>query len=167
MTVTNSGDNKNYTIIVNSVQYCILMLFNDVDSMPYSEIENKFKNTKDVLNAMKQLCNPKISILKKEVKKPVFAPGEMITINKGYKNKVLRFNAAPPRQRPEAPKNGEKDPAIEALHRMRLEVVKAHFVKQMKANGQSKEGYAYSKLEDKLMSMNFKFRIEKDLIKKA
>jgi len=135
--------------------------------MPYSEIENKFKNTKDVLTAMKQLCNPKIMLLKKEVKKPVFAPGEKITINKEYKNKAIRCNAAPSRQRPEAPKTGEKDPAIENVHRIRLQIVMAHMVKQMKANGQGQNGFAYAKLEENIMNLPFKFRIDKEIIRKA
>ena len=35
---------------------------------------------------MKQLCNPKIKVLQKEVNKPVFGEDEKIKVNPGYKS---------------------------------------------------------------------------------
>ena len=47
---------------------------------------------------MMQFCNPKIQLLKKEIKKPIFKDDEKISINLTYKSNSIRVNLVPKKQ---------------------------------------------------------------------
>ena len=79
-------------------QASILYLFNEYDTLTCAEIMEKCVMQSEQFNAaMMMLCNPKIMVLKKEIKKPVFAPTEKITINDGFKNNSVQVNLVPTR----------------------------------------------------------------------
>ena len=45
---------------------------------------------------MMQLCNPKVMVLKKAIKKPDFSkPDEAISLNLGYKSQTIKNNLIP------------------------------------------------------------------------
>ena len=48
------------------------------------------------ISAMMQLCNPKVMVLKKAIRKPDFTkPNEAISINLGYNSKTVKNNLIP------------------------------------------------------------------------
>jgi len=99
--ITNSKDGKNYTLVCNTTQYAILELFNHEEVITYSDIEKRlgYEKQKPIQQAMKQLCNPKIGVLQKETKKPVFTADEKIKMNMKYSNKKIRLDVQPARER--------------------------------------------------------------------
>ena len=44
---------------------------------------------------MLQLCNPKVQLLRKEVKKPIFTDDEKISLNMNFKASSIRVNLVP------------------------------------------------------------------------
>lgn len=74
-------------------------------------------------------------MLKKEAKKPVFAPTEKISINKLYKPKTILTDVRPARPRP--PITEIKGEINWQMQKAREQVIQAQVVKQMKANGQN------------------------------
>jgi len=76
MTIAHPKNGKNYRIICNTYQHAILSLFKDQDTLTYQQIEAAVGATDNegFYRSIKHLCNPKIGVLNKEVKKPVFTP---------------------------------------------------------------------------------------------
>mmetsp|Transcript_31330 Transcript_31330/g.38802 ORF Transcript_31330/g.38802 Transcript_31330/m.38802 type:complete len:120 (-) Transcript_31330:403-762(-) len=65
---------KKYTLVVNCYQAAILGLYNDDVSYTVAQILDQTQVPKDAfVAAMMQLCNPKIMVLKKAIKKPDFS----------------------------------------------------------------------------------------------
>jgi len=120
---------KQYRIVVNSIQYAILSLFNDKDEMTYSDIERALDVNGGHLikDAMLKLCNPKISVLKKALKKPVFGADEKISLNKAYTNKSIKLDCRPARPKPDIQKVVTS--VNQDVLRMRLDVCQAQIVK--------------------------------------
>jgi len=88
---------KKYILVVNCYQASILGLFNEIDSLTVAQILEQTQVPKDAFNsAMMQLCNPKVMVLKKAIKKPDFSkPDEPISINMGYKSQTIKNNLIP------------------------------------------------------------------------
>ena len=89
--------NKAYQIIVNVFQTCIIMLFNENETMTYSQVQEKSGlNDRDLKSSMMKLCHPKLGIISKaNPKKPVFMPTEALKLNKAYQNNSIRVNFIP------------------------------------------------------------------------
>ena len=82
--------------MANCYQAAILSLFNDADVFTCAQIKDLAHIPSDAFrDAMMQLCNPKIMVLKKEIKKPVFKDDEKISLNKAYKSNSIRVNLVP------------------------------------------------------------------------
>ena len=88
---------KKYILVVNCYQASILGLFNEIDSLTVAQILEQTQVPKDAFtSAMMQLCNPKVMVLKKAIKKPDFSkPDEAISINMGYKSQTIKNNLIP------------------------------------------------------------------------
>ena len=46
---------------------------------------------------MMRMCDPKVRLLNKEVKKPIFGENEKITVNAAFKSNNIRINLMPVR----------------------------------------------------------------------
>ena len=78
-----------------------------------------------------KFCDPKIKILLKEVKKPVFGEDEIIKVNLKFASNTIQSNLIPMRI---YKTNEEKRAAVtKQIERERQFVVQAHIVKIMKA----------------------------------
>ena len=88
---------RRYVLVVNCYQAAILDLFNEIDSLTVAEILEQTQVPKDAFTgAMMQLCNPKVMVLKKAIRKPDFSkPDEAISINLGYKSQTVKNNLIP------------------------------------------------------------------------
>jgi len=104
---------------------------------------------------MKQLCNPKIGVLQKETKKPVFAPDEKIKMNMKYTNKKIRLDVQPARER--AAPALVIDEKMKQVLNARKQILAAAMVKQMKAHGREAAGVEYKDLLKYITDMQFKF----------
>jgi len=62
------------------------------------------------------MCNPKIKLLNKEVKKPKLDPEEKITVNNSFKNNNIKLSVIPNKTREEV-KAKEVNPQSEAIKR--------------------------------------------------
>ena len=93
---TTFTQGKKYTLVVNTFQAAILCMFNEGDNFTCRQIKERTHVAKEQFEAaMKQLCNPKIKVLTKEVNKPVFGEDEKIKVNPGYKSGQIRSNLIP------------------------------------------------------------------------
>ena len=72
-------------------------MYNDVDVMTVQELKEKTNITDDFLKpALIQLCNPKVRVLDKAVKKPTFDdPNEQIKLNMKFTSNNIRVNLIP------------------------------------------------------------------------
>jgi DNA-binding transcriptional ArsR family regulator len=75
----------------------VLSLFNDVSELTYKEISEKSGIPKRKLDAaLIALCNPKIQVLKKQIKKPSFeSETELVTLNFEFKSSQVRLSLIP------------------------------------------------------------------------
>jgi hypothetical protein len=62
------------------------------------------------------MCNPKIKLLNKELKKPKLDPEEKITMNNSFKNNNIKLSVIPNKTREEV-KAKEVNPQSEAIKR--------------------------------------------------
>jgi len=88
---------KDYQPVVNCFQASILCLFNDCDTLTYSQIKEKAGlSDQDIKDSMLKMCNPKIKIILKEKPgKPSFEPEEKMKLNMDFSNNSIRFNLVP------------------------------------------------------------------------
>jgi hypothetical protein len=79
---------KKYFFTTNVVQTVVLCMFNDKDSLTFTQIKDQGNIIESVLGeALKFLCNPKMKILMKEnMKTPKFEKDEKCTINLEFSN---------------------------------------------------------------------------------
>jgi len=84
-------------LITNAFQATILCLFNDTDELTVNEIKERTNAPDDFFNpALIQLCNPKVRVLDKAVKKPTLTdPNEKIKINLKFTSNNIRVNLVP------------------------------------------------------------------------
>lgn len=70
---------KQHQLVMNVFQATICMLFNDVNVLTVTEIEQKTGIPKDnLIPALLYMCKPDTKLLLKEEKKPEFKPAEKI-----------------------------------------------------------------------------------------
>lgn len=88
---------KKFQLICNVFQATILSFYNDTDSLSVQELKDKSNITEEFLKpALLQLCNPKIRLLDKAVKKPTFDdPNEQIKLNQKFTSNNIRVNLIP------------------------------------------------------------------------
>lgn len=87
---------KPYIFIVNTYQANILLLFNSYDELTYSQIQQMTNIPENQLNpALIYLCNPKNTVIQKEIKKPEFAPDEKMKIAKVFQNPNIKVVLTP------------------------------------------------------------------------
>ena len=78
-------------------QATFLCLFNDTDEMTVQAIKEKSNVPDEFLKpALIHLCNPKVRVLDKQIKKPTLDdPNEKIRINLKFTNNNIRVNLIP------------------------------------------------------------------------
>ena len=94
---TTFTQGKRYILVVNCYQAAILGLFNDIDKLTVEQILEQTQVPKDqFVAAMMQLCNPKVMVLKKAIKKPDFSKSdEAISLNMAFKSASVKNNLVP------------------------------------------------------------------------
>ena len=75
----------------------MLSLYNDEDVLTYKDLLERTNIQEEYMKpALIQLCNPKVRILDKAVKKPTFEdPNEKIKINLKFNSNNIRVNVVP------------------------------------------------------------------------
>ena len=133
--IKNSKEGKPYQLVVNTVQFSILSLFNEKDNFTFEEICNRlgFESEKPLIDAFKKLCNPKIGVLNKDPKKPKFEKTDKLSVNKKYTCKQIRQNVMPAKE--QAPPSVVISENQQQVLNGRKQILQAHMVKQMKAHG--------------------------------
>ena len=125
---------------MNCYQAAILGLFNDIDSLTVEQILEQTQVPKDSFVAgMMQLCNPKVMVLKKAIKKPDFSKmDEAITLNPAFKSNSIKNNLIPKKvtKKTTSGQTEEEKKEQARVEKERTFVVQAHIVKVMKANKQ-------------------------------
>ena len=88
---------KRFQLICNVFQATVLCFFNDTDEMTVSDIKEKSNVPEEFLKpAVIHLCNPKVRVLDKQIKKPSLDdPQEKIKINLKFMNNNIRVNLIP------------------------------------------------------------------------
>ena len=136
---TSYTQKKRYTFVVNCYQAAILGLFNQDDTLTCAKIKDLAQVPADAFkDAMMQLCNPKIMVLKKEIKKPIFKDDEKITLNMTYKSNSIRVNLVPKKstKKQSSELTDEERKQKARIDKERTFVVQAHIVKVMKTQKQ-------------------------------
>ena len=89
---------------------------------------------------MMRFCDPKIKVLIKEIKKPVFGPDEKISANDGFASNAIRVNLIPQKvvKKKTTEATEEENAQQKQVAKERQFVVQAHIVKVMKAQKQYK-----------------------------
>ena len=84
-------------MITNVFQATILSFFNDDDELTVAQIKDKSNIPDDFLKpALIHLCNPKLRVLDKQIKKPTLDdPNEKIKINLKFTSNNIRVNLIP------------------------------------------------------------------------
>ena len=88
---------KKYLVQVNVYQAVILSLFNEHQSLTFSEIKEKCQlEQQDMMDALLKLCSPNSKVLLKDnQKKPQFEPSENIQVNDKFQSNSIRVNLVP------------------------------------------------------------------------
>lgn len=88
---------KKYQLITNVFQATVLCFFNDDDELTVAEIKEKSNVPDEFLKpAVIHLCNPKVRVLDKQIKKPTLDDlNEKIKINTKFSNNNIRVNLIP------------------------------------------------------------------------
>ena len=87
-----------YQLEVNSVQACILMLFNDSERLTCEEVIQKLGIDLPTFKAAVKtnLCRPKLGVIQNQSGKPAFDnPKEELFVNMAYKDKMIKKNFSP------------------------------------------------------------------------
>ena len=82
------------------------------------------------------MCNPKLKVLNKEIKKPSLDPNEKISINLAFKNNNIRVTVLPVLTKKENAEEvvSSNKAMIGGIDKERNQIIEAHCVKQMKTN---------------------------------
>ena len=114
-------------------------------------------------DAMMQFCNPKIQLLKKEIKKPIFKDDEKISINLAYKSNSIRVNLVPKKQtkKQTSELTEEEKKQAQRVEKERTFVVQAHIVKVMK----TQKTYRFQQVQTDVMRNITMFKAEPAMIK--
>lgn len=85
--------------------------------------------------AMMKLCEPKVQVLSKEIKKPVFEKTEKIKVNPKFAQNNIRLNLIPQKivKKKTTEATAEETAAFKQVAKERQFVVQAHIVKVMKS----------------------------------
>lgn len=87
-----------------------------------------------------QLCNPKVKFLGYSGKKPVFADGDTINVNKKYTSNNIRVDLRPVKttKKKEVGMSAEEQQQNQALYKERSSKIQAKIVQIMKARKKMK-----------------------------
>ena len=112
---------------------------------------------------MMRFCDPKIKVLIKEIKKPVFGPDEKITANDAFASNAIRVNLIPQKvvKKKTTEATEEENAQQKQVAKERQFVVQAHIVKVMKAQKQ----YKFQNLVADVMRNISMFRADPKVIK--
>ena len=82
------------------------------------------------------MCNPKLKVLHKEIKKPTLDPNEKISINLAFKNNNIRVTVLPVLTKKENVEEvvNQNKALVGGIEKERNQIIEAHCVKQMKTN---------------------------------
>ena len=113
--------------------------------------------------AMMRMCDPKVRLLNKEIKKPIFNDNEKISVNAAYKSPSIKVNLIPVKKivKKEAKMTEEEEKAQKQVTKERTFVIQAHVVKVMKAQ----KNYRFLDLQTDVIRNITMFRAEPKMIK--
>ena len=82
---------------MNVFQATIVCMFNETDELTVQEIKDRTNSTEEYIKpALIHLCNPKVRVLDKQIKKPTLDdPTEKIKINLKFNSNNIRVNLIP------------------------------------------------------------------------
>ena len=138
--------------MTNVFQAAILSLFNSQDTYTVKDIKEKTNVPDEYLKpALIYLCNPKIKVLLKEIKKPTLDnPAEKISINLKYASSNIKTSVMPAQavKKKEDTDKQDQDTANEVKIERQV-ICQANTVKLMKAN----KKMAFMDLQREVMGM--------------
>lgn len=136
-----------------------------MNKLTYKEIADKTNVPKRMLDAaLISLCNPKIQVLIKEIRKPSFeSDAETVTLNMTFKNAALRLQLIPAGVAKAAPNEAADQMARENqdIEKERGAVIDSKIVAIMKTQKQ----YRHAELVPKVMEMISMFKAQPIMIK--
>ena len=140
-------------------------MYNDVDVLTVQELKEKTNITDEFLKpALIQLCNPKVRVLDKQIKKPTFDdPKEQIKLNMKFTSNNIRVNLIPVasnKKKAAAPDEKDQGQAKE-VQTERQVIIQATSVKILK----TRKTIAYQELITENMSMIQMFKAQPAMIK--
>ena len=155
---------KPYQLILNVFQVAILCLFNEQDVVTCSQIKTTTNMQEENFKAaMMRMCDPKVRLLNKEVKKPIFGENEKITVNAAFKSNNIRINLMPVRthKKKTIAATAEETAQQKQIMKERQFVIQAHCVKVMKAQ----KTYAFQALVSDVIRNITMFKADPGMIK--
>ena len=146
-------------------QATFLCLFNDTDEMTVQAIKEKSNVPDEFLKpALIHLCNPKVRVLDKQIKKPTLDdPNEKIRINLKFTNNNIRVNLIPTtsqKKKAAEPSQGDNQLTNEVKTERQV-IIQATSVKILK----TRKTIAYMELITEVMQMIQMFKAQPPMIK--
>lgn len=156
---------KKFQVICNVFQASVLSLYNDEDVLTYKELLERTNIQEEYMKpALIQLCNPKVRILDKAVKKPTFDdPDEKIKINLKFNSNNIRVNVVPQASAKKKTNEKDKDELANdaAVKTERQVIIQATSVKILK----TRKTIAYQELITENLGMITMFKAQPAMIK--
>ena len=156
---------KKFQLICNVFQATLLCFYNETDVMTVKDLRERSNIAEEFFKpALIQLCNPKIRVLDKEIKKPNFdKPDEKISLNMKFSSNNIRVNLMPAQTQKK--KTAEPDKNENALANdvktERQVIIQATSVKILK----TRKTIAYNELIQENMGMITMFKAQPAMIK--
>ena len=126
---TASGKSKEHDLLVSTYQACILLLFNEADSMTFSDIQGRLNLPAEELKRyVLSLCGGKYKILTKDPAGREVAPTDTLSYNATFSDRQQRIKV---RRIAAEMTQEEKDAALKEAELERKHVVEWGIIKVM------------------------------------
>ena len=156
---------KKFQLICNVFQATVLCFYNDTDELTVQQIKEKSNVPDEFLKpALIHLCNPKIRVLDKQIKKPTLDdPNEKIKINPKFTSNNIRVNLIPTqtaKKKTTDDNKGENQLSAEVKTERQV-IIQATCVKVLK----TRKTVTYMELIPEVMGMIQMFKAQPPMIK--
>ena len=124
-----------------------------------------------------KMCDPKVKLLLKEIRKPIFNDTEKIKVNPAFKSNSIRVNLIPQKSHKKKVigETAEESAANKQITKERTFVIQAHAVKVMKTQKQHRyqnlltdviRNITMFKAEPKMIKEQIEYLIQNDYMKR-